>query len=249
MDSPDIRFVLGATSPPGNIGAVGRALGAGVRRRAPGAHQRGARGGACVDSLTAHPRLPVTESRHGGAAGGVRAVPGRRRRCGGERTGPAAARGRAGNGAPVRALRAGAGGDRVSRPHPERHALAGTHPALPAARRARSERGQHPARHPHGGTEPAPPRRGAASITAAGPLYLDYAATTPVDPAVAAAMSGCLTAGREAGHPSSAHALGAAAAARIAAARAQLAALLGAAAEEIVFTSGATESDNLAILG
>src|SRR2546430_11842703 len=31
--------------------------------------------------------------------------------------------------------------------------------SLPAARRARSERGQHPARHPHGGTEPAPPRR------------------------------------------------------------------------------------------
>ena len=86
-------------------------------------------------------------------------------------------------------------------------------------------------------------------MSAAGPLYLDYAATTPVDPAVAAAMSGCLTAGGDFANPSSAHALGAVAAARIATARAQVASLLGAAAEEIVFTSGATESDNLAILG
>src|SRR2546423_1427523 len=86
-------------------------------------------------------------------------------------------------------------------------------------------------------------------MSAARPLSLDYAATTPVDPAVAAAMSGCLTAGGDFGNPSSAHALGAVAAARIAAARAQVAALLGAAAEEIVFTSGATESDNLGVLG
>ncbi|HXN79402.1 MAG TPA: aminotransferase class V-fold PLP-dependent enzyme, partial [Steroidobacteraceae bacterium] len=86
-------------------------------------------------------------------------------------------------------------------------------------------------------------------MSAAAPLYLDYAATTPVDPAVAAAMSGCLTASGDFGNPSSAHALGAVAAARIAQARAQVAALLGASADEIVFTSGATESDNLAILG
>ena len=86
-------------------------------------------------------------------------------------------------------------------------------------------------------------------MSATAPLYLDYAATTPVDPAVAAAMSGCLTASGDFGNPSSAHALGSVAAARIAEARAQVAALLGAAADEIVFTSGATESDNLAILG
>src|SRR5437016_13444057 len=86
-------------------------------------------------------------------------------------------------------------------------------------------------------------------MSPARPLYLDYAATTPVDPAVAAAMSGCLTAGGDFGNPSSAHALGSVAAARIAQARAQVAALLGAAVDEIVFTSGATESDNLAILG
>jgi len=86
-------------------------------------------------------------------------------------------------------------------------------------------------------------------MSAPAPLYLDYAATTPVDPAVAAAMSGCLTASGDFGNPSSAHALGAGAAARVSQARAQVAALLGAAADEIVFTSGATESDNLAILG
>ena len=83
----------------------------------------------------------------------------------------------------------------------------------------------------------------------AGTLYLDYAATTPVDPAVAAAMSECLTAGGDFGNAASRHALGEAAAARIARARQQVAALLNAAPDEIVFTSGATESNNLAILG
>jgi cysteine desulfurase len=81
------------------------------------------------------------------------------------------------------------------------------------------------------------------------PVYLDYAATTPLDPRVAQAMSGCLTLEGDFGNPSSAHAYGYAAAARIASARAQVAALVGAQPEEIVFTSGATESNNLAILG
>jgi cysteine desulfurase len=81
------------------------------------------------------------------------------------------------------------------------------------------------------------------------PIYLDYAATTPVDPRVAEAMSGCLTLGGDFGNPSSAHVFGAAAAARIAAAREQIAAFIGADPAEIVFTSGATESNNLAILG
>jgi cysteine desulfurase len=81
------------------------------------------------------------------------------------------------------------------------------------------------------------------------PLYLDYAATTPVDPRVAQAMSGCLTLEGDFGNPSSAHAYGTGAAARIATAREQVASLVGAQPEEIVFTSGATESNNLAILG
>jgi cysteine desulfurase len=80
-------------------------------------------------------------------------------------------------------------------------------------------------------------------------VYLDYAATTPVDPAVAAVMNACLTGSGTFGNPSSAHAYGAAADARISAAREQVAALIGAAADEIVFSSGATESNNLAILG
>jgi len=54
------------------------------------------------------------------------------------------------------------------------------------------------------------------------PIYLDYAATTPVDHAVAQAMSDCLTVEGHFGNPSSAHAYGRAATARIAQARAQL---------------------------
>jgi cysteine desulfurase len=81
------------------------------------------------------------------------------------------------------------------------------------------------------------------------PVYLDYAATTPVDPRVAAAMSTCLGVDGDFGNASSSHAFGRSAAARIESARALVGGLIGAAADEIVFTSGATESDNLAILG
>ena len=86
-------------------------------------------------------------------------------------------------------------------------------------------------------------------MSAAAAVYLDYAATSPVDPAVAELMHACLTAAGDFGNAGSAHLFGAAAAARIAHARAQVAALIGAADEQIVFTSGATESNNLAILG
>lgn len=82
------------------------------------------------------------------------------------------------------------------------------------------------------------------------PVYLDYAATTPVDPAVAKAMSACLGEDGAFGNASSAtHAFGRRAAQVVERARAQVAALIGAQANEIVFTSGATESSNLAILG
>jgi cysteine desulfurase len=79
-------------------------------------------------------------------------------------------------------------------------------------------------------------------------VYLDHAATTPVDPRVVAAIAECL-AGLP-GNASATHAAGRAARERVEAARAHVAALIG--AEEpaaIVFTSGATESDNLAVLG
>ena len=80
-------------------------------------------------------------------------------------------------------------------------------------------------------------------------IYLDYAATAPLDPRVAAAMCECLRDPALQGNPASAHAPGRAAAARVEMARAQVANLIGAQPETIVFTSGATESVNLAILG
>ncbi len=82
------------------------------------------------------------------------------------------------------------------------------------------------------------------------PAYLDYASTTPVDPRVAAAMARCLTAGGVFGNPSSSgHVYGADAQAAVEAARAQTAAAVGADAADVIWTSGATEADNLAIFG
>lgn len=81
-------------------------------------------------------------------------------------------------------------------------------------------------------------------------VYMDNAATTPVDPAVATAMMECLTADGCFGNPSSTgHAVGNAARARVEKARAQVAKLIGAEPPSIVWTSGATESNNLAIFG
>lgn len=81
------------------------------------------------------------------------------------------------------------------------------------------------------------------------PVYLDHAATTPVDPAVVAAMLECLRSPLGFANPSSSHAAGRRSAAAVEQARGQLASLLNAEKHEIVFTSGATESNNLAILG
>src|SRR3954471_19225872 len=82
------------------------------------------------------------------------------------------------------------------------------------------------------------------------PIYLDYAATTPIDPAVAQSMVSCMGLDGDFGNSGSAtHEFGRRAAARVDAARDQGAALIGAQPEEIIFTSGATESNNLAVLG
>jgi cysteine desulfurase len=81
------------------------------------------------------------------------------------------------------------------------------------------------------------------------PIYLDHAATAPLDARVAAVMAACLADPALQANPASAHAAGRRSAHRIALARAEVAALVNAPAESIVLTSGATESVNLGILG
>ena len=83
-----------------------------------------------------------------------------------------------------------------------------------------------------------------------GEIYLDFAATTPVDPRVAEKMINCLTQEGNFGNPASrSHLFGWQAEEAIDTAREQVADLIGADPREIVFTSGATESNNLAIKG
>ena len=79
------------------------------------------------------------------------------------------------------------------------------------------------------------------------PIYLDFNASTPVAPEVAAAMRPLLEA--HYGNPSSLHWAGQPAHAALEAARSQVAALLGCSPEEIVFTSGGSEANNLALKG
>jgi cysteine desulfurase len=82
------------------------------------------------------------------------------------------------------------------------------------------------------------------------PIYLDYSSTTPVDPRVAAKMADCLTSDGVFGNPASrSHKFGWVAEEAVDIARNQIADLVNADPREIVFTSGATESNNLAIKG
>jgi cysteine desulfurase len=82
------------------------------------------------------------------------------------------------------------------------------------------------------------------------PIYLDYSATTPVDPRVAAKMAECLTLEANFGNPASrSHLFGWKAEEAVETARRQVADLINCDPREIVWTSGATEADNLAIKG
>ena len=82
------------------------------------------------------------------------------------------------------------------------------------------------------------------------PIYLDYAATTPVDPRVAEAMSECLTLEANFGNPASrSHQFGWKAEEAVENARRNVADLINCDPREIVWTSGATEADNLALKG
>ena len=78
-------------------------------------------------------------------------------------------------------------------------------------------------------------------------IYLDYAATTPLDPRVAKTMRGFES--EIYGNPSSVHREGQVARAKIDFARTEIARFINAKSQEVVFTSGATEANNLAIQG
>jgi cysteine desulfurase len=92
-----------------------------------------------------------------------------------------------------------------------------------------------------------PIKQGARGSRIPSSVYLDYCATTPVDPEVRTAMAAALE--NDFGNPSSMHWAGQNALALLDKARAEVAERIGCTSDEIVFTSGATEADNLALLG
>ncbi|MGA9873261.1 MAG: cysteine desulfurase family protein [Rhodococcus sp. (in: high G+C Gram-positive bacteria)] len=89
-------------------------------------------------------------------------------------------------------------------------------------------------------------RSSAASLRTSAPVYLDHAATTPMSPAAIEAMTAAFS---TVGNASSLHGSGRAARRRVEESRESLAADLGARPSEVIFTSGGTESDNLAVKG
>jgi cysteine desulfurase len=102
------------------------------------------------------------------------------------------------------------------------------------------------ARFPASSSERSARARGAEAPTVTR-VYLDYAGFAPVDPRVVGVMRPFLEGGI--GNPSAPHSVGAEARASLEAARAKVARLIGGAADGVIFTSGATEANNLAIKG
>ena len=101
-------------------------------------------------------------------------------------------------------------------------------------------------RNPSANTNPGVNKNPGANIKL--PIYLDYQATTPLDPRALEAMMPYFT--EHFGNPhSSTHQFGSVSAAAVERAREQIASLIGADSREIVFTSGATEANNLALKG
>src|SRR5512143_1207976 len=189
--------------------------------------------------------VQLVESRYGRAGALLRAADGRTEpgaAAGAEERRAARDRGRAGGAA--RASRAAADGVRLPAPRASEAGEAQVAPDLPQGH-TRSERGQHPAWHVD--LARSGKAVSAALVMSDQEIYLDYAATSPVDPAVTAAMLECLT--HEFGNPSSQHAAGRRARRLVEAARAAVAVRVGAAPERLLFTSGATEANNLALQG
>src|SRR5437588_9463348 len=108
-------------------------------------------------------------------------------------------------------------------------------------------RGQQAGRGSRLGLPPVPCRCSLTRHAAMEPIYLDNNATTPLLPAVWEAMRPLLT--DVYGNPSSAHQAGRRARRALEDARERVAVLLGAHPDEVVFTSGATEANNLALFG
>jgi len=90
-------------------------------------------------------------------------------------------------------------------------------------------------------------QRSQAGVGMSSRIYFDHSATTPLDPRVLEAMGPFLSGAY--GNPSSLHQEGRAARAAVDKARAQVAALIGATPDEIIFTASGTEADNLALIG
>lgn len=113
----------------------------------------------------------------------------------------------------------------------------------PPARNSRQRRSGHRPKDSRAG------RSSKFSDSVNSTVYLDFAATTPVAPEVAAVMANFLGSDGVYANPSSNHLLGVAASNAVEAAREQVAILLGCPPDEIVWTSGATESTNIALQG